>query len=114
MPRGRGGGGFSRGYGMGYGRGYGFNPHPFCRWFPWLPRRWWAYPSYRAPQYATPWIPTDPRYSYNAYTQPYTSLTPYSTIPKEQEITMLEEQVKLQEKTLEQIRKRLKELKKEE
>lgn len=22
------------------GRG---NPYPFCRWFPWRPRRWWAY-----------------------------------------------------------------------
>jgi len=28
-----------RGRGMGRGRG---NPSPFCRFFPWLPRRWWA------------------------------------------------------------------------
>jgi len=50
--RGRGGGlGFGRGYwswGYGFGRGVwgpGWgrgNPYPFCRFFPWLPRRWWA------------------------------------------------------------------------
>ena len=40
--RGRGFG--SRGVGWsgpGWGRG---NPYPFCRSFPWLPRRWWATP----------------------------------------------------------------------
>ena len=31
---------FGRGSGMGMGRG---NPYPFCRLYPWLPRRWWAY-----------------------------------------------------------------------
>jgi hypothetical protein len=55
-----------RGYGRGrgsYGRGMGFgrgpwpglapggafglglgrdNPYPYCRFYPWLPRRWWA------------------------------------------------------------------------
>jgi len=36
------GGGFGRGGGWG-GRG---NPYPFCRFYPWLPRRWWAYPQY--------------------------------------------------------------------
>jgi hypothetical protein len=42
--------GFGRGMGMGFGRGMGMgrgmgrgNPYPFCRNFPWLPRRWWAY-----------------------------------------------------------------------
>jgi hypothetical protein len=52
--RGRGGGygrgmGFGRGYGLGvtpgvgYGRGLGRgNPYPYCRFYPWLPRRWWA------------------------------------------------------------------------
>lgn len=51
---GRGGGygrglGFARGYGMGaapgggYGPGRGWgNPFPNCRFYPWLPRRWWA------------------------------------------------------------------------
>jgi hypothetical protein len=52
--RGRGGGfgrgmGLGRGYwtGMGSGAGYGpgmgrGNPYPYCRFYPWLPRRWWA------------------------------------------------------------------------
>jgi len=37
---------FGRGRG-GWGRG---NPYPFCRWYPWRPRWWWAYgpSSYRA------------------------------------------------------------------
>jgi len=34
------------GFGRGFGRG---NPYPFCRFYPWLPRRWWATPY--APQY---------------------------------------------------------------
>jgi hypothetical protein len=37
MPR-RGGRGF---WGRGFGVGCG-NPYPFCRFYPWLPRRWWA------------------------------------------------------------------------
>ncbi len=40
-PRGRGGPGF--GNRPGGGRG---NPYPYCRFYPWLPRRWWAYPGY--------------------------------------------------------------------
>ena len=36
MPFGR--GWFGRG--GGWGRG---NPYPYCRFYPWLPRRWWAY-----------------------------------------------------------------------
>lgn len=32
--------GWGRGLGMGWGRG---NPYPFCRFFPWMPRRWWAW-----------------------------------------------------------------------
>ena len=34
---------FNQGMGRGIGRGMG-NPYPFCRNFPWLPRRWWASP----------------------------------------------------------------------
>lgn len=39
---GPGGGCSGRGWfgGPGWGRG---NPYPFCRFHPWLPRRWWAY-----------------------------------------------------------------------
>jgi len=44
MPRGRGW----------FGRGFG-NPYPFCRWFPWLPRWWWAYPAFSQPYYSGPW-----------------------------------------------------------
>ncbi len=47
MGRGMGlGRGFGMGRGMGFGRGFGMgrgNPYPFCRFYPWLPRRWWAY-----------------------------------------------------------------------
>ncbi len=52
MPRGRfffgpgfwkGGPGPAPWAGGGWGRG---NPYPFCRFFPWLPRGWWAYPGY--------------------------------------------------------------------
>lgn len=31
------------GGGGGGGRG---NPYPYCRFYPWLPRRWWAYPNW--------------------------------------------------------------------
>lgn len=33
------GAGFGRRFGTGRGMG---NPYPFCRFYPWLPRRWWA------------------------------------------------------------------------
>ncbi len=37
--------GRGRGFGArGRGRGLG-NPHPFCRFYPWLPRGWWRYGS---------------------------------------------------------------------
>ncbi len=75
MPNGRGTGrGFFRrgfvpwgvaGYGYGAYPAYGYpylcggrgNPFPFCRNFPWLPRRWWAIPGYGYPQ---PWAPAAP------------------------------------------------------
>ncbi len=42
MARGRGfGRGFWSGFGPGRGMGMG-NPYPYCRNFPWLPRRWWT------------------------------------------------------------------------
>jgi len=46
LPRGW----FGRGFWFGWGRGFG-NPYPFCRWFPWLPRWWWAYPALSLPYY---------------------------------------------------------------
>lgn len=60
--RGRGWSGWGY-WGWGRGRGRG-NPYPFCYFYPWLPRRWWAYgpgpypqtipayyPAYRFPQW---------------------------------------------------------------
>ncbi len=69
MPRfGRGrGGGFGRGYwaGAGFGRGFGMrrgmgNPYPYCRFYPWMPRRWWAMSMnpYATGPYAQGVVPT--------------------------------------------------------
>jgi len=72
--RGRGGGygrgmGVGRGYwagaapGAGWGRGIG-NPYPYCRFYPWMPRRWWAMgmnpygagsPAYQEPPVSPQW-----------------------------------------------------------
>jgi len=35
-------GAFGRGAGAGGGYGWPGNPYPYCRYFPWLPRRWWS------------------------------------------------------------------------
>jgi hypothetical protein len=62
---------------------------PYGYWYPWRRgwhRYWWI------PHYAWPWMP----------------------IPKEDEIAMLEEQARIFERELENIKKRLEELKKEE
>jgi ferredoxin len=56
----RGRGWFGRGY-WGWGRG---NPYPFCHFYPWLPRRWWATP------YAGQYVATTP---YLGYGYPYFS-----------------------------------------
>jgi len=51
----------------GWGRGFG-NPYPFCRWFPWLPRRWWAYPFFNLPYYGALWgFPYNARYWLGPY-----------------------------------------------
>lgn len=49
----RGRGWFGWGY-PGWGRG---NPYPFCRFYPWLPRRWWAYGWGAYPQIAPLYSP---------------------------------------------------------
>lgn len=56
----RGRGWFGWGGGLGWGRG---NPYPFCRFYPWLPRRWWATP------YTSRYAATIPymRYGYPSY-----------------------------------------------
>lgn len=52
-----------RGIGMGFGRG---NPYPFCRFYPWLPRRWWACGSYYYPTAQPGGYGWDPYYSAQA------------------------------------------------
>lgn len=52
----RGRGWFGWGY-RGWGRGRG-NPYPFCRFYPWLPRRWWAYSPGPYPQITPAYYPT--------------------------------------------------------
>jgi hypothetical protein len=46
-------GGFRGYWGRGRGRGLG-NPFPFYRRVPWLPRGWWAAPSYGQVGYTSP------------------------------------------------------------
>ncbi len=108
---------FWGGFGRGFGRGFGFggggrgNPYPFCRWYPWLPRRWWAYPSsWNMPWSRYPGVPTmygypgvPPMYGYPG------SIAP-SMNPPAQEKQMLEEQLKFLEEQLKIIQKRLAEL----
>ena len=69
----RGRGWFGRGFGWGHwgrGRGRG-NPYPFCRFYPWLPRWWWATP-YAGQHAATiPYMGYGYPY-YGAYHSPYT------------------------------------------
>jgi NAD-dependent dihydropyrimidine dehydrogenase PreA subunit len=51
--------GFGMGRGMGYGRGFGIgrgNPYPYCRFYPWLPRRWWAYGGGYTPAQPPPYF----------------------------------------------------------
>lgn len=66
---GMGGFGRGRGFGVGFGRG---NPYPFCRFYPWLPRRWWATP------YGAQYGATTP---YGEYGYPYSGLGRYPTAP---------------------------------
>lgn len=95
--------GFGRGFGLGYGRGYGrgYYGDPYrCARFPWLPRWWWANPSYTG-----------------TYTSPSTGdtttvpSTPYA-VPDER--AYLEDQMNYLEQELAAIRKRLEELKSQE
>jgi len=67
LPRGR--------WWFGWGRGFG-NPYPFCRWFPWLPRWWWAYPAYSPLYlpyygYGVPWFLPYAGYWRSFYAWPY-------------------------------------------
>jgi hypothetical protein len=81
---GRGGMGLGRGMGygpgmgrgMGYGRGMGpgmgrGNPYPYCRFYPWLPRRWWAYGGGYYPGRQLQGYGGDPYYNVPAPYQPW-------------------------------------------
>jgi len=66
--------------------------------FPWLPRWWWA----------TPYTPSAPA-SAPGYAPPVYALPAWT---EEQELTMLESQAAILAQQLEQIKKRLEEVKK--
>lgn len=82
MPSGR---GFWIGPWGRFARHYGYQYWGRCRWFPWLPRWWWA--------------------------GLYGTMDPYM-IPEEQEITRLKAQIKVLEQELGNVNRRLEELKK--
>lgn len=65
-----------------------------CRCFPWLPRWWWT----------GMYGPISPYISYTEYSSPY-------TISKEQEKQILENEIKILEQQLENVKKRTEELK---
>jgi len=119
--RGRGRGiGFGRGMGMSPGLGLGRGSDPnlswSCRWFPWLPRGWWRSPAsygygtpYGAPYPPTTVVPVSPQFP---------PMWPYGTspmvqpgiMPPTQEREMLEQNLKVLEDQLGEIRRRLSEL----
>ncbi|MFX1466299.1 MAG: DUF5320 domain-containing protein [Promethearchaeota archaeon] len=135
---GRGGRGFGRGLGfgpgLGFGLGYGPNPYWSCRFFPWLPRGWWRFPySYG---YGMPYEYGSP-YGYGmpyGYSEPYQArtgfpffpqfsptwgygaspLVQFGTMPPTQEREMLEQNLKVLEGQLGEIRRRLSELESQE
>ena len=90
-----------RGYNK-LGRGIGGgNPYPNCRFFPWLPRRWWAYPTTSQLNLASSQPTNIP------------VILPKSTpgYSKKQEIEMLTQQTQILENQLKSLKKRLEELK---
>lgn len=107
--------GMGRGYGRGMGRGLGPNPYWNCRWFPWLPRWWWAYPPEALAQMQLPQSGqvSDPMGIPSVTPMPYgpgIGIPPMSQMTKEQEAQMLEQQVEFLTQQLEQIKQRLSEL----
>ena len=107
--------GYGRGMGRGYGRGMGPNPYWNCRWFPWLPRWWWAYPPEMQAQMQLPQPgQVVPPMGYPGGTpMPYgpgVGVPQMNPMTKEQETQMLEQQVEFLTQQLEQIKQRLREL----
>ena len=75
------GGGFGRGVGYGGVVGYGYprgayNPW-VCQRFPWLPRWWWANPSYYG--YGAPYYTGYPGYGHPSWPYPTYPSEPYTT-----------------------------------
>jgi hypothetical protein len=133
--------GLGRGYGLGYyGSGYRYSPY-VCQRFPWLPRWWWANPSYG---YSWPYPPSpDPQgeldrlqvekealakaieemrrhveegttpTTWPQYPQTYYGVPPFMAPSPDQEKTFLEQQSSAIEAQMEDIRKRLEELERE-
>jgi hypothetical protein len=110
--------GFNRGmrFGsrLGLGRGIGPNMSFSCRWFPWLPRGWWRFPSsYR---YSTPFGAPYPSTTNIPSFQQYPPMWPSSPmvqpgiIPPSQEREILNQNLKLLEEQLGEIQRRLSEL----
>ena len=113
--RGRGRGiGFGRGMGMSPGLGLGRGSDPNlswpCRWFPWLPRGWWRFPSfygYSVPYPSTTGVPVSPQFP---PMWPSSQMAQPGIIPPTQEREMLEQNLKVLEDQLGEIRRRLSEL----
>jgi hypothetical protein len=82
-------------------RGRGGGPWPGRGPFSNLPP--WDRPGWRYGRGACYWM-------YNPNLQTVTPQTPYASIPKDQEITALQNQAKMLEQTLTDIKKRLEEL----
>lgn len=115
-------GGFS-GYGRpaygGRGRG---NPYPYCRFFPWLPRRWWSGmygpvqwtsqgPMLGSQTQTTPTgqYPSTPPMNFPPMT-PYGSPTQSMTPTAPTDATALRQQKQMLEQQLESLEQQLKEL----
>jgi len=116
--------GFGRGMGfgpgLGVGSGFGPNLSWSCRWFPWLPRGWWRFPAsygYGTP-YGAPYPPTTSTPSFPQYPPmwPYEAspMVQPGIIPPTQERDMLEQNLKVLENQLVEIRRRLSELESQE
>ncbi|MEM3061348.1 MAG: hypothetical protein QW265_02960 [Candidatus Bathyarchaeia archaeon] len=79
---------YGRGYGRGLGLGLGPNLSPYCRWFPGMPRGWWANPSYTT-QTMTSFSPTAyPPYNFYSSQTTLSPSTPYqqfqpTTVPQQ-------------------------------
>ncbi|MGB4503546.1 MAG: DUF5320 domain-containing protein [Syntrophaceticus sp.] len=87
-----------RGCSQGWGLGRG-NPSPFCRFFPWLPRRWWA----ASGNASGPWAAA-----------PEDVAGPWAATPTPgegwKEADVLKEQASFLQQQLDEINKRLEEL----